>query len=251
MQGESRKYSVVSLFSGCGGLDLGIEKTGRGDVIWANDYLEPAVETYRKNLGPRIVAGDIRTIDVPDVKCDVLVAGPPCQDFSVLWLHEGMRTARGNLYFEVLRFLDELAPPAFILENVRGLLSANSGEAWALIRSGLKNPARALGFPREDAPLYDLSVQVVNFADLGVPQTRERLIVIGTRKDLAVSNVEIPRPFLGNHLTSREALEGAPLPEYGELNHDLTWTPKQLPNGSNLSPPGPTTLRYRRAMHCR
>ena len=208
------------MFSGCGGMDLGAEQSGRARVVWANDSDPASVSTYRRNFGFAPVLGDIRDIDVPQVPCDILLAGPPCQDYSVLWLHEGARTARGSLYFETLRFLAELAPPAFILENVRGLLSANRGEAWTLVRAGLKSPGR-LVHGSSDGPRYDLSVKMVNFADLGVPQLRERLIVIGTRRDLAIAPIRIPRPFAGRHRTVGEALEDEPLPPLGEANHDL------------------------------
>lgn len=197
-----------------------------------------AVETYRRNIGPVIELGDVRDIEPPDVPCDLLLAGPPCQDFSVLWLHEGARTARGNLYFEVLRFLAHLSPAAFILENVKGLLSANAGEAWALIRSGLKAPARALGLATSSGPRYDLSVDVVNFADLGVPQMRERLIVIGTRHDLRLAPILTPRPFAGHHRTARWAFEHEPLPPLGTRNHELHVDAATVTERLKLIPPG-------------
>ena len=233
-----RKYKTVSMFSGCGGFDLGAEASGDARVVWANDDDPAAVATYRQNFKGGAVLGDIRNIDPPRAHCDILIAGPPCQDFSVLWLHEGARTARGNLYFEVLRFLAELAPAAFILENVKGLLSANAGEAWTLIRSGLKSPGRAIDGMSSGGPRYDLSVQTVNFADLGVPQFRDRLIVIGTRSDLRVPPVEIPRPFAGCHLTAREALEDQPLPVLGEANHDLHADAPTVTERLKLIPPG-------------
>src|SRR4051794_28234901 len=192
-----RSYTAISLFSGCGGLDLGAQETVGVKIRWANDIDPQAVATYRRNLGRHMVAGDIRDLDPPDIPADILLAGPPCQDFSVLWLHEGARTARGNLYFEVLRFLAHLQPAAFILENVRGLLSANAGEAWTLIRAGLKAPGRTLELDAPLRPRYNLSVLVVNFADLGVPQMRGRVIVIGTRADLAIPPIDVPRPFVG------------------------------------------------------
>jgi DNA (cytosine-5)-methyltransferase 1 len=231
------RYATVSMFSGCGGFDLGAERAS-AEIVWANDADPMAVETYRRNIGPVIELGDVRDLDAPDVPCDLLLAGPPCQDFSVLWLHEGARTARGNLYFEVLRFLAHLAPPAFILENVKGLLSANAGEAWALIRSGLKAPGRALGLRTNSAPRYDLSVDVVNFADLGVPQMRERLIVIGTRRDLGLSPVSVPRPFAGAHRTADWALEHEPLPPLGTGNHELHEDTSNVVERLKLIPPG-------------
>ena len=188
---NNKKYAAVSLFSGCGGFDLAVAMTGLARVLWANDNFPAAVETYRRNLRSPIVCADIRRLDPPDVPCDLLVGGPPCQDYSVLWLHEGARTSRGALYEEYVRFLAGMRPKAFILENVRGLLSANQGEAWALVRSALKAPSRAMG---DEGPhvYYDLSVQTVNFADLGAPQLRERLVVVGTRRDLGVPPIQMP-----------------------------------------------------------
>lgn len=226
------------MFSGCGGFDLGAEMTQAAEVVWANDADEAAVASYEKNLGPLIQLGDVRNIDAPPIPCDLLLAGPPCQDFSVLWLHDGARTARGGLYTEVLRFLADLAPAAFILENVRGLLSANAGEAWALIRSGLKAPARALGQSSPSHARYDLSVHVVNFADLGVPQMRERLIVIGTRSDLRLPPIAVPRPFAGAHRSARSALTDPPLPPLGRANHELHDDAITVTQRLKLIPPG-------------
>jgi DNA (cytosine-5)-methyltransferase 1 len=209
------------MFSGCGGLDLGAEMVGGIRVLWANDIDAAACASYRRNFGDRVELGDVRNIEPPSVPCDILLAGPPCQDFSVLWLHEGARTARGNLYFEVLRFLAHMQPAAFILENVKGLLSANAGEAWTLIRAGLKAPGRILELGPRQQPRYDLNVSVVNFADLGVPQVRERVIVIGTRRDLFVGPVDIPRPYAGRHRTVKEVLDDDPMPPLGEANHEL------------------------------
>ena len=226
------------MFSGCGGMDLGAEATGRVRVLWANDVDAAACSTYRQNFGDRIEDGDIRNVEPPALPCDLLIAGPPCQDFSVLWLHEGARTSRGNLYFEVLRFLATLQPAAFVLENVKGLLSANAGEAWTMVRAGLKAPGRVLQLGPHSQPRYDLSVSVVNFADLGVPQIRERLIVIGTRRDLGIGAVDIPRPCFGRHVTVREALESKPLPPLGEANHDLHDDAPDVTARLNLIPPG-------------
>src|SRR5687767_2312831 len=110
-----RKFTVVSLFSGCGGFDLAAEMTGRARVVWANDNFSPAVESYRRNFSSFISDADIRQVAPPNLECDVLIGGPPCQDFSVLWLHEGARTSRGSLYMEFVRFLGKLRPKAFVL----------------------------------------------------------------------------------------------------------------------------------------
>jgi DNA (cytosine-5)-methyltransferase 1 len=165
------------------------------------------------------VLEDARHLEPPAESCELLIAGPPCQDFSTLWTHEGALTPRGNLYREVARFLAALRPPAFILENVRGLLSANSGRAWMIVRSALRAPSRALSLG--PGPRYDITATMVNFADLGVPQMRERLIVVGFRSDLAIRPIVIPRSYSGAHRTVGEALDDAPLPPLGEANHDL------------------------------
>ena len=181
-------------------MDLGAEQSGRAKVVWAIDNEHWAVETYRRNLGRHIVEADITETPVPDVPCDILLAGPPCQDYSTLWNHDGLKTARGNLFRQVARYLDALRPAGFVLENVPGLLSANRGAAWTLVRHALRAPTSFAGDAAAVArPVrYDLSAQVVDMADLGVPQHRERLIVVGVRRDLGVRPPVIPTPFAGN-----------------------------------------------------
>ena len=236
-----QRYAAVSLFSGCGGMDLGAELTGRAQVVWAIDNEHWAVETYRRNLGRHVVEGDVTDIDVPRVPCDILLAGPPCQDYSTLWNHDGLKTARGNLFREVARFLDELQPAAFVLENVPGLLSANRGAAWTLVRHALRSPTSFAGNGRTERPTvrYDLSAQVVDMADLGVPQHRERLIVVGLRRDLGVRPPVIPTPYAGKPVTVREALDEYPLPddapnhERGLDSPDVVERLKLIPPGSN------------------
>ena len=216
MARQLKRYAAVSLFSGCGGMDLGAERSGRARVVWAIDNEHWAVETYRSNLGPHIVEADITETAVPAVPCDILLAGPPCQDYSTLWNHDGLITARGNLFRQVARYLDELRPAAFVLENVPGLLSANRGVAWTLVRHALKAPSSVVGGKsrrRRPGVHYDVSAQVIDMADLGVPQHRERLIVIGIRRDLGERPPVIPAPTAGNPITVAEALDRKPLPD--------------------------------------
>jgi DNA (cytosine-5)-methyltransferase 1 len=215
MTRRTQRYAAVSLFSGCGGMDLGAEQSGRARVVWAIDNEHWAVETYRSNLGPHIVEADITESAVPAVPCDILLAGPPCQDYSTLWNHDGLITARGNLFRQVARYLDELQPAAFVLENVPGLLSANRGVAWTLVRHALKAPSSVVGGKsrrRKPGVHYDVSAQVIDMADLGVPQHRERLIVIGIRRDLGERPPVIPAPCVGDPITVAEALDRYPLP---------------------------------------
>lgn len=233
-----RVYAAVSLFAGCGGMDLGAEMTKGVRVVWANDNEHWAVETYRRNLGKHIVEGDIRAIEVPNVPCDILLAGPPCQDFSTLWNHDGAKTARGNLFREVARFLSVMQPPAFVLENVPGLLSANRGAAWTIVRHALRSPASFVPTCVQ-GPRYNVSAQVVDMADLGVPQHRERLIVLGIRRDLAIRPPGIPMPTAECHVTVAQALDSMPIPDEAP-NHerrldspDVIERLKMIPPGSN------------------
>lgn len=250
MAPNPKRYAAISLFSGCGGMDLGAERSGRARVVWAIDNEHWAVETYRRNFGNHIVEGDITETPVPNVPCDILVAGPPCQDYSTLWNHDGLMTARGNLFRQVARYLDALQPAAFVLENVPGLLSANRGVAWTLVRHALKSPSSFSDLGprrgRRRGVHYDISAQVVDMADLGVPQHRERLIVLGVRRDLGIRPPIIPTPFQGFPRTVREVLdvhplsEDAPNHERGQDTHDVVERLKLIPPGSNYEaiPPG-------------
>lgn len=235
-----QRYAAVSLFAGCGGMDFGAEQSRRARVVWAVDSEHWAVETYRRNIGRHIVEADITQTDVPDVPCDILLAGPPCQDYSTLWNHDGLKTARGNLFREVARFLDKLRPAAFVVENVPGLLSANGGAAWALVRHALRSPSSFVAGERElPGVRYDLSAQVVDMADLGVPQHRERLIVIGVRRDLGVRPPIVPARPVG-HVSVAEALDkdpisdDAPNHERGLDTPDVVDRLKLIPPGSNF-----------------
>lgn len=221
-------------------MDLGAENSGRARVVWAIDNEHWAVETYRRNLGHHIVEGDITGAAVPDVPCDILLAGPPCQDYSTLWNHDGLKTARGNLFREVARFLDALRPAGFVVENVPGLLSANRGAAWTLVRHALRAPSSFVTGGDRGAPVrYNLSAQVVDMAELGVPQHRERLIVVGVRRDLRIPPPTIPTPFAGNLVTVRQALDADPIPalasnhEYGLDSPEVVERLKLIAPGAN------------------
>ncbi|MDP9442091.1 MAG: DNA cytosine methyltransferase, partial [Actinomycetota bacterium] len=233
--GVRGRYAAMSLFAGCGGMDLGAEQSGHVQVVWAVDNDPWAVRTYRRNIGPHIVEADIRLVEPPELPCDILLAGPPCQDFSTLWNHDGAKTARGNLFKEVSRFLAVLQPPAFILENVVGLLSANRGAAWTIVRHALRAPSAFLG--GEAGVRYDISAQLVDMADLGVPQNRERLIVMGVRRDIGARPPAIPLPFADAHRTVREALDAVPIPDDAP-NHEVGLDSPDVVERLKLIPPG-------------
>ncbi|MDE6704956.1 MAG: DNA (cytosine-5-)-methyltransferase [Treponemataceae bacterium] len=164
--------NVVSLFSGIGGLDKGFSDNGF-DVIWANDFDKYAVETYRRNYRNKIVQGDINQIgfdEIPDF--DVLIGGFPCQPFSMMGEQLGFKEARGTLFFRVAEIIQDKInrkrkPKAIILENVKGLKTHNHGITYATILHVLQHE---LG--------YKVFCDVLNSADYGVPQTRNRTYIV-------------------------------------------------------------------------
>jgi DNA (cytosine-5)-methyltransferase 1 len=208
------KPKVLSLFSGCGGLDLGFHMEGY-ETVWANDISIEASETFRIKFGNVINSKNIETIDpykdksIPE--CDIILGGFPCQDFSVIWKQPGLNGSRGNLYKSFLRFVDAKKPKAFVAENVKGLLTANNRKAIEQIISDFENIE----------PGYLIKVQLYNFADYGVPQFRERVIIVGVRMDTKF-NFFHPQPTHGPkvqkpYFTSGEALKEV---EKIELNNE-------------------------------
>lgn len=163
---------VVSLFSGAGGLDLGFKKAGH-NIIWANDLYEDAVATYRENIGNHIVCEDICNIDpaqIPD--CDIVIGGFPCQGFSVANMKRHIEDERNELYKQLIRIIKAKKPKFFLAENVKGLTNLAKGKVFEMILADF----RKLG--------YNVQAQVLNAADFGVPQTRQRVIIIGVRNDI-------------------------------------------------------------------
>ncbi|MDR2345955.1 MAG: DNA cytosine methyltransferase [Planctomycetaceae bacterium] len=199
------KPEILSLFSGCGGLDWGFHLAGY-KTVWANDNNEWAVKTFKNNFPDADVKqNDIANIDPTDEKipdCDLIVGGFPCQDFSVVWKRPGLNGIRGNLYQHYLRFVDAKKPKAFVAENVKGLLTANKGHAMKQILKGF----------RESGDGYLVKIQLYNFADYGVPQFRERVIIVGIRLDTGFHFVH-PVPTHGKgrkneYKTAGKALKG-------------------------------------------
>jgi len=167
---NERKLRVVGLFSGCGGLDLGFKNAGY-EIIWANDFMKEAVETYRKNIGNHIVLGDITKIPssmIPN-NIDVLLGGFPCQGFSIANTKRSMKDERNFLYKEMLRIIKDKQPRFFVAENVKGILSLQKGKVIEMIVNDFKE----LG--------YNVDYKVLKSSEYGVPQHRERVFIIGNR----------------------------------------------------------------------
>jgi DNA (cytosine-5)-methyltransferase 1 len=203
MAKKQKKISVVSLFSGCGGMDLGFNggfnflgedyaKT-QFEIIWANELNEAACRTYRKNIGTHIVAGDIwQTMADMPAKADVVIGGFPCQDISVNGKGAGVDGARSGLYRAMVEAVDRLRPRIFVAENVKGLLMRHNAESLQRVLADF----RALG--------YDVNYHLYCAADYGVPQTRERVFIVGTRPDVA--KFTPPVPVCDTHITARQAI---------------------------------------------
>lgn len=168
---KAEKPTVVSLFSGCGGLDLGFKQAGF-EVVWANDFDKDSVETYKKNIDERIILGDITQIPSSEIpkNADVLLGGFPCQGFSIANNKRNMGDKRNFLYKEMLRIIKDTQPKFFIAENVKGILSLGKGKVIDMIIKDFNS----IGYDVE-RPF------VINCAYYGVPQFRERVIIMGNR----------------------------------------------------------------------
>ena len=168
--------NVISLFSGCGGLDLGFEKAGFTVPI-ANEFDKTIWETFEVNHpDTKLIKGDIRNIkeeDFPD-NIDGIIGGPPCQSWSEAGALRGIDDARGQLFFEYIRILKDKQPKFFLAENVSGMLANRHSEAVKNIVSMFEDCG------------YDVSITLVNAKDYGVAQERKRVFYIGFRKDLGV-----------------------------------------------------------------
>lgn len=175
--------NIVSLFSGAGGLDYGLIQAGH-QVIWANDIDPDAVETYKQNISNHIVCADIKDIDLNSIPIsDVIIGGFPCQGFSVANLKRDVKDDRNQLYLFFKSIVAAKQPKFFIAENVKGILSLEKGKVIKQIVDDFTEAG------------YLVEVHKVNMADYGVPQHRERVIIIGQRKDISDHILlEFPHP---------------------------------------------------------
>ncbi len=214
---EAQKFTVVSMFSGCGGMDLGFsggfEIFGRRynslpfDVVWANDLSPEACKTYERNLGGKIHRGDIwELMESMPKKADVIIGGFPCQDISVNGKRAGINGARSGLYRAMVEGIKRLKPKVFVAENVKALLR---NEKW--LQQVLAD-FRDLG--------YEVTCQLYRAADFGVPQTRERVIFVGTAPGVRPFAPPVPERNATTWMTAREAIgDLEELDESPHINH--------------------------------
>ncbi|MFK7867306.1 MAG: DNA cytosine methyltransferase [Alphaproteobacteria bacterium] len=168
---------IISLFTGCGGLDLGFKKAGF-DTIWMNEYDKTIWNTIRHNFPSSVLdTRSISDIDANDVPNDVvgIIGGPPCQSWSEAGAGRGINDKRGQLFFDFIRMLDAKKPEFFFAENVSGMLHKKHQTAFSNIKSLLANVG------------YTINQYLVNASDYGVPQDRKRVLLIGFRDDLEIN----------------------------------------------------------------
>lgn len=162
-----KKYRLISLFAGIGGLDLGFEFAGF-NCIWANDIDKFACKTYRENVGNQIVEGDIRITKELIPPHDILVGGFPCQPFSTLGKLQGFEDEknRGTLFFEIMDIITKHDTKVVVLENVKNLINHNGGKTFERIKTELCEAG------------YDVNAQILNTQDYGIPQRRNRIFIV-------------------------------------------------------------------------
>lgn len=168
---NSSNWTFIDLFAGIGGMRIPFAELG-GECVFSSEWDEFAQQTYCSNFDD-MPAGDITKIDesaVPDH--DVLLAGFPCQPFSIIGNKQGFGDTRGTLFFDIERILRKKKPQAFLLENVRQLVSHDKGRTFLVIRERLKE----LG--------YTIYYKILNALDFGLPQKRERIFIVGFRKQI-------------------------------------------------------------------
>lgn len=170
---------IISLFSGCGGLDLGFERAGF-DITIANEYDSTIWETFKINHPKTmLIQGDIRTVDEGKFPSNIdgIIGGPPCQSWSEAGSLKGINDSRGRLFYDYIRILRKVKPKFFLAENVSGMLANRHSEA-------VKNIIKLF----EDSG-YNVTVTLVNAKDYGVAEERKRVFYIGFRKNLGINFV--------------------------------------------------------------
>lgn len=214
---------VISLFSGCGGLDLGFENAGF-EIVYANDFDKQIEETFEKNHG---VPLDVRSIsDVKSSKipnADGIIGGPPCQSWSLAGAMRGINDERGRLFYEYIRILKDKKPLFFVAENVPGIISSAHLPEFKKILAEFEK----IG--------YNVSYKLLDARDYGVPQERKRVIVVGYKKDLG-KTFEFPEPTHPKEkwVTLKEAIgdlpESVPARDKNKANGKL-----KMPNHEHMN----------------
>ena len=239
-QANSPKISIAEMYCGPGGIGLAASRA-KAKInnknfsflhVWASDYDDDTCQTYAKNIlksddGAEVFCGDIRTLDIdvlPEV--DGFLYGFPCNDFSSVGETKGLKGSFGPLYKYGIEFINRSNPLFVFAENVSGLSSANSGNAFEQILKDLASAGKSG---------YNLTIHLYKFEEYGIPQARHRYIIVGMRKDLGL-RFEVPRPS-GKLVTCQQAIENPPIKPNAK-NHELTKQSQQVVERLSLIKPG-------------
>jgi DNA (cytosine-5)-methyltransferase 1 len=211
----------IDLFCGCGGMTLGFEWSGYNSII-TSDIDENCGKTIKRNFpNTNFILGDISNVNKEDFdnllngrEVDVITGGPPCQGFSLANKNRNKveDDPRNKLFYEYVKFIKWYNPKAFVMENVKGLLSMEKGKVIQLIKEEFENAG--IG--------YNVDYKVLRASDYGVPQTRERVILIGFRKDLGLFP-EFPEKIKSKEVTVWEAISDLPQIEAGKGKDDVDY----------------------------
>lgn len=210
---NKKTYSMVSLFAGAGGLDIGFDNCGF-EIVWANDLDKDACETHKMWSCAEVVQGDIGKIDIDSIpSSDIIAGGFPCQGFSLAGPRK-IDDSRNKLYKHFVDLVEQKQPLVFIAENVKGILTLGNGSVLEAILED---------FSRRG---YNVFPQLVNAADYSVPQDRWRVIMIGFRKDLNIDKYTFPQKH-ENRLTLSDAIRKMPTPRDRDVCH-ASYSPRYM-----------------------
>ena len=179
--------TCASFFAGVGGIDLGFESTGYFKTVYANEFDPYPVETYEKNFDIKVDCRDIHKVNVSEIPdFDVMLAGFPCQAFSIAGLRKGFddEKGRGTLFFELVRIFKSKKPQIIFLENVKNLVSHDNGNTFRVIVEELQSEG------------YHVKYSVLNAMTFGnIPQNRERIYIVAFKDEKVYKNFEFPLPI--------------------------------------------------------
>jgi len=180
---SAKNFKVGGLFAGIGGIELGFKKAGF-DISWANEIDSKATITYKKNHKHKLHEKDIKKLKTSEVSAiDILTGGFPCQAFSIAGYRKGFGDDRSHVFFEILRFIDNLKPKILFLENVKNLVGHDNGNTFKIIKDELESRG------------YYLNHKILNSADYGnVPQNRERIYIIAFKDKITYDRFSFPKP---------------------------------------------------------
>ena len=222
---KSNPYTVVDLFCGAGGASYGFESAGF-NVVLGIDHLIPALDTFRENhKNSSTILGDIEKVDadlvyeaIDNMSVKVLIGGVPCQGFSLNNRKRREDDPRNQLFYEFVRFIKILKPEMIMLENVSGMRSMKNGEVVETIKSEIIAAGKEIG---KD---YNVNYKMLNAADYGVPQLRNRLIFLGATSDY---DIDFPEPKFSeeNYRTVRDAIGDLPSLKPKEMNKKYAMEP--------------------------